>query len=225
MANRTLALSPDLHNYVLAMSVKESDVLRRLRAETSQLSRSGMQVGPEQGQFMAMLVRLMGARRCLEIGVFTGYSALVVAQALPTDGTLVACDVNHAWTDIARRYWKEAGVSDRIELRVAPALETLDALVSEGASGQFDFVFIDADKREYWDYFERCVSLLRPGGLIALDNVLWGGSVLDQSDTSEDTVAIRDFNARLAEDDRVDLSLVPIGDGLTLARVRERSAW
>lgn len=177
-----------------------------------------MQIGPEQGQLMAFLVELTGARRCIELGTFTGYSALVVARALPDDGVLVACDVSHEWTDIGRPFWEEAGVADRIDLRIAPAVETLDGLLAEG--GAYDFAFIDADKEAYETYFERCLELVRPGGLIAVDNTLWEGKVIDPNISDVDTEAIRRFNAKVATDERVTISLVPIGDGLTLARKR-----
>jgi len=179
-----------------------------------------MQIAPEQGQLMALLVRLAGARRCLEVGVFTGYSTLCVAAALPPDGRIMACDVNEAWTAIARRYWREAGVAERIELHLAPALETLDRLLAERQAGTFDFAFIDADKPNYWNYFERALELLRPGGLVAIDNTLWYGRVADPANHDDETEAIRGFNHRLHADTRVDLSLVPIGDGMTLARKR-----
>jgi len=180
-----------------------------------------MQIAPEQGQLMGLLARLVGARQAIEVGVFTGYSSLCVAQALPADGRLVACDVNAEWTAVARRYWAEAGVSDRVELRLAPAIQTLQSLLDNGEAGQFDFAFIDAHKPEYTDYYELILELLRPGGLVAVDNVLWSGRVADPADQTEDTVAIRAFNERLATDDRIDLSVVPIGDGLTLARKRD----
>jgi caffeoyl-CoA O-methyltransferase len=220
MARHTLSLTDSLYQYLLEVSLREPEILSRLREETAALTAAGMQIAPEQGQLMAMLVRLVGARRCLEVGVFTGYSSLAVALALPSDAHLVACDVSEEWTRIARRYWQEAGVEDKIELRLAPATKSLDALLAEGQAGHFDFAFIDADKGNYQGYYERVFELLRPGGLIAVDNVLWGGSVVDSRDTSEDTQAIRAFNAALANDRRVDISLVPIGDGLTLARKR-----
>ena len=179
-----------------------------------------MQIGPDQGQFMALLVELMGARNTLEVGTFTGYSALAMALALPNDGRLVACDVSEEWTAIGRPYWEEAGVADKIDLRLAPALETLDALLAEGLAGTFDFAFIDADKEGYEAYFERALELIRPGGLIALDNTLWEGKVLDPQVTDVNTEAIRRINTKLARDERVTLSLLPIGDGLTLARKR-----
>ena len=213
-------MTPALQEYLLQVSLREPELLGRLREETASHRWSGMQIAPEQGQFMALLVKLMGARRCLEVGVYTGYSSLAVALALPADGRLLACDLNEEWTRVARRYWEEAGVAGRVELRLGPALETLDQLLREGDAGCFDFAFVDADKREYQAYYERVLQLLRSGGLVAIDNVLWGGSVVDAKDDSEDTRAIRQFNAALAEDQRVDLSLIPIADGLTLARKR-----
>lgn len=217
MSKKTLNLNDGLYDYLTSVSLREAPVLARLRQETARLEMARMQIAPEQGQFMALLVQLMGARNALEVGVFTGYSALAVALALPREGRVVACDVNEEWTAIGRRFWQEAGVADKIDLRLAPAVETLDSLIDAGRAGQFDFAFIDADKVNYENYYERCLALVRPGGLIAIDNVLWGGSVADPDDQSEDTVAIRDFNARLHKDDRVFISLVPIADGLTLA--------
>jgi predicted O-methyltransferase YrrM len=218
MSNRTLGLSDALYDYLLSVSLREPEILAELRGETMAMAERSMQIAPEQGQFMALLVRLTGARRILEIGTFTGYSALAMALALPPDGRIVACDVSEAWTAVARRYWRRAGVEARIELRLAPATETLDALIAEGAEASFDFAFIDADKGRYLDYYERSLTLLRSGGLIAIDNTLWGGSVADPAKTDADTAAIRAFNAALHDDPRVELSLVPIGDGLTLAR-------
>jgi caffeoyl-CoA O-methyltransferase len=179
-----------------------------------------MQIGADQGQFMALLVRLAGAKRCIEVGVFTGYSSLVVALALPHDGTLLACDVSEEYTAIARRYWNRAGVADRIDLRLAPAVDTLDAQLAQGNANRYDFAFIDADKTNYAQYYERCLQLLRPGGLIAADNTLWSGAVADASDQSADTVALRAFNDKLHHDERVDVAMLSIGDGLTLARKR-----
>jgi predicted O-methyltransferase YrrM len=176
-----------------------------------------MQVSPEQGQFMALLARLMGARRCVEVGVFTGYSSLAVALALPPDGRIVACDVSEEWTSVARRYWAEAGVAHKIELRLAPALETLDSLHAAGGAGSFDLAFIDADKVNYLSYYERVLGLLRPGGLVVVDNTLWSGRVADSEVADADTIALRHFNEHLHFDERVDLSLLPVGDGLTLA--------
>lgn len=218
MSSRTFTLPDTLYEYLLSVSLRETDVLRRLRQETATLPRAHMQIAPEQGQLMALLVRLTGARRCLEVGVFTGYSTLCVAAALPSEGRVIACDVNEEWTAIARRYWREAGVAERIELNLAPALETLDRLLAEGQTGTFDFVFIDADKSNYWNYFERALELLRPGGLAAIDNTLWYGRVADPANQDDETRAIRAFNRRLHADARVDLSLIPIGDGMTLAR-------
>jgi len=194
--------------------------LVELREETAQLPGAGMQISPEQGQFMRLLVELLGARRTLEIGVYTGYSSLCVAQALPEDGQLIACDVNAEYTAIARRYWQRAGLEQRIRLELGPALATLERLIAAGESGSFDFAFIDADKENYQAYYERSLQLLRRGGLIAIDNVLWGGSVADPGDQKSSTVAIRALNAQLAEDSRVSVSLIPIGDGLFLARKR-----
>jgi predicted O-methyltransferase YrrM len=216
MTNKTVPLDDALHAYLLSVSLREPDLLRRLREETAGHPLARMQIAPEQGQFMALLVRLMGARRCLEIGVFTGYSSLAIALALPSNGLVVACDVSDEWTRIARRYWAEAGVADRIDLRLAPALETLDLLIATGEIGTFDFAFIDADKTNYMAYYERCLRLVRPGGLIAVDNTLWSGKVADPANREPDTSALRSFNLLISEDQRVAISLVPIGDGLTL---------
>ncbi len=220
MSRSTLGLDGRLREYLLNASLREPDVLRRLREETAAMPMSGMQTAPEQGQFMALLVELIGARRTLEIGVFTGYSSLWVALALPPEGRIVACDVSEEWTAVARRYWLEAGVADKIDLRLAPALETLDGLLAAGEAASFDFAFIDAEKTEYIDYFERALGLLRPGGLLAVDNVLWNGAVADPAADDDDTNAIRAFNDKLRDDRRVTLSMVPVGDGLTLARKR-----
>jgi predicted O-methyltransferase YrrM len=217
MSTRTLNLDNILYQYLLDVSLREHPVMAELRMFNRDRPRARMQISPEQGQFMAMLIKLIGARRTLEIGVFTGYSTLAVALALPTDGTIVACDVSAEFTDIARTYWEKAGVADKIGLHVAPALETLDALIAQGQSGRFDFAFIDADKTSYDAYYERCLILLRQGGLIAIDNVLWGGSVVQPAE-DDDTAAIQALNDKLHDDQRVDLSLLPIGDGLTLAR-------
>lgn len=217
MSTKSFFLDDRLYEYLLSVSLRDDPVAARLREETSRLAQSNMQIAPEQAQFLALLVRLAGARRTLDIGVFTGYSALAVARALPDDGEVVALDVSKEWTDIARRYWREAGVDDRIDLHIAPADQSLDALIADGASGTFDFAFIDADKENYTAYFERSLELLRPGGVIAVDNVLWSGSVADPSNREPDTEAIRDFNRKLHHDDRIELSMVPIADGLTLA--------
>jgi predicted O-methyltransferase YrrM len=220
MSNRSIPLTDSLYEYLLEVSLRESAVQLRLREETAADPSARMQISPEQGQFMGLLARLLGARCCIEVGVFTGYSSLCVAAALPEDGRIVACDVSERWTAIARRYWDEAGVAHKIDLRLAPALETLDGLVAAGECGRYDFVFIDADKASYLDYYERALRLLRSGGLVAVDNTLWYGRVADPEVADEDTVAIRHFNEHLHRDERVDLSLVPIGDGLTLARKR-----
>ena len=218
MSSRTIRMNDAIDAYLRRVSLRETDVQRRLREETAALEYAGMQISPEQGQLMRMLTGLIGARRAIEVGVFTGYSALSVALALPEDGELIACDVNEEWTDIARRYWSEAGVASKFRLHLAPALETLDALIREGRSGEFDIAFIDADKTGYDVYYERCLDLLRPGGLVLVDNVLWSGKVADESDRSEDTVALRAFNAKLRDDSRIELCMLPVGDGLTLAR-------
>jgi caffeoyl-CoA O-methyltransferase len=197
--------------------------MKRLREETAALPNGGMQVPPEQGQFLGLLVQLLQARKTLEVGVFTGYSSTSVALALPEDGRIVACDVSQEFTDVARRYWQEAGVEDKIELRIGPALDTLDKLLDEGQANTFDFAFIDADKTNYGAYFERALVLVRQGGLIAIDNVLWHGRVIDPDNKDPDTLAIRAFNEKLLRDERVSLSLVPIGDGVTLAFKRRQA--
>lgn len=220
MAPRSLGLDDRLYEYVLTHSVREPALLKELRAETSKLPGAGMQIGPDQGQFMALLVELTGARQALEVGTFTGYSSIAVARALPPDGRLIACDISEEFTSIARRYWAKAGVERKIELRLGPALETLDALLAQGREGAFDFAFIDADKPNYSRYYERCLRLLRRGGLLAIDNVLWGGSVANPAIDDEDTRAIRALNDRITSDERVSVSMLALGDGLTLARKR-----
>ncbi|HUF90530.1 MAG TPA: class I SAM-dependent methyltransferase [Gemmatimonadota bacterium] len=220
MSRRSIGLDDPLYEYLLDVSLREPEVLRRLREETAGRENANMQISPEQGQLMALLVRLLDAERALEIGTFTGYSALVVALALPAHGRVTACELSEEYAAIARRWWAEAGVENKIDLHVAPAITTLDRLLEDGLAGRFDFAFIDADKESYLDYWERCLRLVRRGGLIAVDNVLWSGRVVDPEDTDDSTQAIRAFNARVRDDERVDLSLVPIGDGLTLARVR-----
>ena len=220
MSNKTLSITDTLYDYILDVSVREPDVLAELRAETAGLPEVAMQISPEQGRFMALLVQIMNARRCIEVGVFTGYSSLSVALALPDDGSIVACDVSEDWTAIAQRYWEKAGVADKIDLRLAPASETLDGLLGDGFAEQFDFAFVDADKEGYTGYYEQLLQLIRPGGLIAVDNVLWSGRVADGGNDETDTVAIRAFNDKLKNDQRIDISLVPIADGLTLARKR-----
>ena len=220
MSNQTLTLTDDLRAYVLDVSLRETDLQRRLREETAAHPQAQMQIAPEQGQFMALLVQLMGAHKALEVGVFTGYSALAVALALPHDGHLIACDISEAYTAIARRYWEEAGIAHKIDLRIGPALDTLDHLLDRGHAGTFDFAFIDADKTGYDAYYERTLELLHAGGLILLDNMLRDGQVADPSITDANTEAIRALNAKLHHDDRIDLSLLPLADGLTLARKR-----
>lgn len=220
MTKKTLGLDNQLYDYLLSASLREPDILRRLREETANHSAAMMQIAPEQGQFMALLVQLLGATKTLELGVFTGYSSLCVALALPPNGKIVACDVSEEFTSVARRYWQEAGVADKIDLRLAPGLETLDGLLEAGQAETFDFAFIDADKGNYQGYYERSLQLIRPGGLIAIDNVLWGGRVADHQVQDNSTQAIRAFNEKLHHDERVSLSLVPIADGLTLALKR-----
>jgi predicted O-methyltransferase YrrM len=220
MSKKTLGLDNQLYDYLLSVSLREPDLLRQLREETARHPAAIMQISPEQGQFMALLVQLLGATKTLDIGVFTGYSSLSVALALPANGKIIACDVSEDDTAIARRYWQAAGVTDKIDLRLAPALETLDELLASGQAGTFDFAFIDADKRNYDAYYERSLQLIRPGGLIAIDNVLWAGRVADPQEQDNQTNTIRAFNEKLHHDERVTLSLVPIADGLTLALKR-----
>jgi predicted O-methyltransferase YrrM len=212
-----LTIGEPLQEYIRSVTLHEPDLMRRLREETALLPNSNLQISAEQGQLMALLTHLMGARRAIEIGVFTGYSALAVARALPEDGHMIACDINEEWTAVARRYWREAGVDRKIDLRIGPALATLDHLIASGEAGRFDFIFIDADKPNYFNYYERALILLRPGGLIAVDNVLWYGRVIDESFRDPDTRAIREFNSQLSQDSRVWLSMLPVRDGLTLA--------
>jgi caffeoyl-CoA O-methyltransferase len=217
MSSKPTPLTDALYDYLLAHSLRETDVQRELREKTASMPHGGMQISPDQGQFMALIARLMGARRTLEVGVFTGYSSLSVALALPDDGRIVACDVSAEWTAIARGYWKKAGVEKKIDLKLAPATETLDKLLDGGGAGAYDFAFIDADKGNYPAYYERCLKLVRVGGLIAVDNTLWNGWVADPAHQEADTRSIREFNERLHDDRRIALSLVAIGDGLTLA--------
>jgi predicted O-methyltransferase YrrM len=212
-----LTITSALWDYIRRVTLREQSILQRLREETASHPQAAMQISPDQGQFMALLIHLLDARKTLEIGVFTGYSSLSVALALPDDGRMIACDVNEEWTSIARRYWREAGVDRKIDLRLKPALETLDDLIASGQGSQFDFAFIDADKQNYANYFERALVLIRPGGLIAVDNVLWYGRVIDPAENDADTLAIRAFNEKLHEDARVWLSMLPVRDGLTLA--------
>ena len=217
---RSIQLDDKLYQYILDHSVREPAILRELRDETAKLPMAGMQIGADQGQLMALLASLVGARNCIEVGVFTGYSSLAVALALPPDGRIVACDVSEEWTAIARRYWQKAGVAAKIDLRLGPATDTLDAMLANGEAGAYDFAFIDADKGNYLAYYERCLELLRIGGLIAVDNTLWSGDVADASKNEPDTVALRALNDALHHDERIDLALLPVGDGLTLARKR-----
>lgn len=219
MANRTLTLDDTLYQYVLDHSIREHPAQTALRAATASHPLSRMQISPEQGQFMALLVKLMGARRTLEIGVFTGYSALSVALALPAHGHLLACDLSDDYTRIGQPYWEQAGVAGKIELCLGPALATLDARLAAGEAGQYDFAFIDADKVSYDGYYERCLQLVRGGGLIAIDNTLWDGQVAAPA-TTPDTAALQALNIKLHADTRIDLSLLPLSDGLTLARKR-----
>ncbi len=220
MSNRTITMTDSLYDYMVASSLREPPLLAELRAETAKLPDAVMQISPEQGQFMALLVELIGARRAIEVGTFTGYSSLSVVLAMPPEGRLIACDISEEYTAVARRYWKRAGVDGKIELRLAPATDTIGKLLAAGAAGSFDFAFIDADKPGYDAYYEGVLQLLRPGGVVAIDNVLWGGAVAEPSKQDEDTTAIRKLNAKLRDDRRVSLSMLPVGDGLSLARKR-----
>lgn len=220
MSSRTLSLNDTIHEYLLSVNRPLPALWQRLRDETQQLPMGMMQISAEQGHFMGFLIELLGARKVLEVGVFTGYSALVVASALPEDGKLIACDVSEEWTSIGRRYWEEAGVAPRIDLRLAPAVETLEALLAQGEAETFDFAFMDADKSSYATYYEQLLRLLRPGGVLSIDNVLWGGRTADEADQSEDTIAIRNLNLKIRDDARVSMCMLPIGDGLTLVRKR-----
>ena len=222
MSSQTIQMTAALREYLLARGIREPAAAQGLRAETARRFErwSAMQISPEQGAFMALLVRLIGARRTIEVGTFTGYSALVVAAALPADGQVVACDVSEEWTAIGQQFWQQAGVAGKIDLRLRPAVETLDALIASGESGRFDFAFIDADKANYDAYYERCLALLRPGGLLAIDNVLWGGRVADAQADDEATAAIRALNEKVHGDARVEATMLPVGDGLALALKR-----
>ncbi|MCW8923296.1 MAG: class I SAM-dependent methyltransferase [Gammaproteobacteria bacterium] len=217
MSNRTLSLDDRTHEYLLSVSVDESELLRELREQTAAENQfSVMQISPEQGQFMALLVKLTGAKRALEIGTFTGYSSICIASALPDDGELICCDDSDEWTQMARSYWQKAGLQDRIKFYLQDALLSLQQLLDDSAAGSFDFIFIDADKQNYPLYYEQSLRLLRKGGLLAVDNTLWSGSVADPENTEPGTRAIRRFNEMVKNDNRVTKSLVPIGDGLTL---------
>jgi predicted O-methyltransferase YrrM len=221
MSRKTTALSDELYDYLLEVSLRESDILQRLREETGRLENAHMQISPEQGQFISLVVGLMGATNAIEIGTFTGYSALCIASALPDGGRLIACDIDEEWPSFGRRYWSEAGVGHKVEFRGGRGSDTLAKLIAEGREGDFDFIFIDADKKGLDDYYEKSLHLLRVGGLVAVDNTLWQGKVADPDIFDDATMAIRGFNTKLIDDQRVSLSLVPIGDGLTLARKRK----
>jgi len=216
----SIGLEPELNAYLERVGVREPDVLRLLREETSTMPEANMQIAAEEGAFLALLVKLIGAHRILEVGTFTGYSSTAMALALPPDGRIVCCDISREFTDVALRTWSAAGVADRVELHLGPAIETLDELLAKGAAGTFDLAFIDADKTNYAGYYERSLRLVRPGGLIAIDNVLWSGRVVDAAETDADTEAIRAINQAIAADERVDVAMVPIADGVTLARIR-----
>ena len=218
--SRHFAFDERTYQYLIKTSVRETDVARRLREETQELPQAQMQIGPDQGQFLQLLVQLIQAKKTLEVGVFTGYSALWVAMGLPDDGRIVACDVSEEYTSVARRYWKEAGVDHKIDLQLRPALETLDGLLGKADADTFDFAFIDADKSNYDNYYERALRLVRRGGLIAIDNTIWSGRVADPAETDSDTVAIRKLNEKLRDDQRIALSMLTVGDGLTLAMKR-----
>jgi predicted O-methyltransferase YrrM len=220
MSGESINLTPALYAYLQKVSLREPDVLKKLREETHKLSNYNMQISPEQGQFMALLMELMGGKKTLDIGTFTGYSALAVALAIPSQGKVITCDVSEEWTTIAKKYWQLAGVENKVQLKVAPALETLQQLLDEGEAESFDFAFIDADKLNYSNYYEKSLALLRRGGLIAVDNVLWDGQVADEHYQDESTKAIRALNEKICHDERVSVSMIPIGDGLTLARKR-----
>jgi caffeoyl-CoA O-methyltransferase len=218
MSNRTLSMTDSLYDYLLNTSLRETEIQKKLRLQTASMEGSQMQIAPEQGQFMGFLVRLMGVRRALEVGVYTGYSSLAVALAMPEQGRLVACDINLEWTDVARRFWQQAGIDQKIDLHLAPAAEILNRLLEQGQHSSYDFAFIDADKENYDQYYELCLRLLRPGGLMVIDNTLWGGDVADDQVQDADTRAIRALNKKLQTDTRIDMSHLPIADGLTLVR-------
>ncbi len=217
MSRTTNALPDSIYQYLCSVSLREPELLAELREVTRTLPRASMQLSPEEGQFISLLVKMTGARKCLEVGVFTGYSSTCIALALPPEGRLIACDVSVEWTTIARRYWEKAGVANKIDLRLGPGIDILDALLADGQAGTFDFAFIDADKGNYGNYYERALKLVRSGGLIGIDNTLWYGKPADPAVNDPDTEAIREVNRRVHADARVTMSLVPIGDGLTLA--------
>ncbi|MFP6591028.1 MAG: class I SAM-dependent methyltransferase [Candidatus Latescibacterota bacterium] len=217
MSSRNNNIPDELYDYILANSLRDRPELKALRDETALMPMAGMQISPDQGQFMALLVKAMGARKVIEVGTFTGYSALVVAGALPADGKLVACDVSEEYTSVGHPHWNKAGLALKIDLRLGPAVETLDVMIAAGESGQYDMAFIDADKKNYGLYYESCLTLLRPGGLILVDNVLWGGRVADPAEQDESTQAIRALTKKMHADERIDFSMLPVGDGLSLA--------
>jgi predicted O-methyltransferase YrrM len=218
MSNQTLGLDKRLYAYLRSVGIREPEVLQQLRSHNTEYPQGHMQVCPEQGQFMAMLVKLISAKYILEVGVFTGYSSLAMALALPDDGRIVACDVSAEATDVARKYWQQAGVAHKIDLRIAPAVDTLQSLLAAGASGTFDLAFIDADKANYPDYYELCLDLVRSSGVILIDNVLWYGRVADPEVTDKRTSILRDLNTKIHRDQRVELVILPIGDGMTVIR-------
>jgi len=218
MTSRSIDLNDTLYQYLIDHSVADDTIKQELREVTAKLDMAIMQIAPDQGQFMGLLTKLVSAQKAIEIGVFTGYSALCIAAALPDDGRLVACDISEEWTNIGQKYWQKAGLAHKIQLNLAPATETLQRLLDKGQASTFDFAFIDADKINYDQYYEQCLQLIRPGGLIVIDNTLWGGSVADASKNDDDTNAIRALNDKLPNDTRVDISMIPVGDGLTLAR-------
>lgn len=220
MSDLTLTLTPQVYDYLIDHSLREPKTLADLRDETHKLSDFRMQISPEQGQFMGLLMEILGAKKTLDIGTFTGYSALAVALALPRDGKVMAFDLSEEWTSIAKKFWQKAGMADKIELKLGPASESLNELIKRGENNTYDFAFIDADKANYDTYYEQALQLVRKGGIIAIDNVLWGGKVADASENDESTCCIRELNAKLLQDDRVTISMLPIGDGLTLARKR-----
>lgn len=215
---KQIQLDGNLYGYLLSVSLREPEELKMLREETAKLPMAGMQISPDQGQFMGLLVKMIGAKKAIEVGTFTGYSAASIALSLPDDGRLIACDVSEEFTNTARKYWKMLGVENKIDLRLSPATQTLEKLISEGQAGTFDFAFIDADKKNYSFYYEKCLELLRSGGVITIDNVLWSGAVADESVIDHHTITIRELNKRLHTDNRVDISMIGIGDGLTIAR-------
>ena len=218
MSIRNVYIDDNIYDYILNNSLRDLPILEKLREETRKMPEGRMQISSDQGQFMALLVRLMGAKKIVEVGTFTGYSTLVMALSLPENGQIVACDISEEYTKVARRFWQEAGISDKIKLRLGLAEETLADVLSNDGAGMFDMAFIDADKENYMVYYEKCLELLRPGGLILVDNVLWSGKPANPDEIDNDTVAIREFNIAIHKDERVDLSLLPVGDGLTLAR-------